>query len=123
MHVPEAVRRKALAVGAGGWLDDLPLLIAALEQEWGISVGEVHDGSTEALVAEATCEDGSAAVLKLIAPRSDDAAANEITVLRLAGGDGCARLLRDDAARGALLLERLGGRFRRDPCARRRIEQ
>ena len=30
------------------------------------------------------------------------------TVLRLAAGDGCARLLREDVSRGALLLERLG---------------
>jgi streptomycin 6-kinase len=29
-------------------------------------------------------------------------------VLRLTDGDGCVRLLRYDAARGALLLERLG---------------
>jgi streptomycin 6-kinase len=35
-------------------------------------------------------------------------AAEEITALRLTGGDGCVRLLRSDAARGALLLERLG---------------
>jgi streptomycin 6-kinase len=33
---------------------------------------------------------------------------NEITVLRLTAGRGCALLLRDDVARGALLLERLG---------------
>ena len=47
-------------------------------------------------------------VLKLMIPRPGDHARNEITVLRLAGGDGCARLLRADEARGALLLERLG---------------
>jgi streptomycin 6-kinase len=47
-------------------------------------------------------------VLKLIVPRSGDAAQNEITVLRLTDGEGCARLLREDAERGALLLERLG---------------
>jgi streptomycin 6-kinase len=47
-------------------------------------------------------------VLKLIVPRDGDAAENEIVVLRLTGGKGCVRLLRDDAARGALLLERLG---------------
>ncbi len=41
-------------------------------------------------------------------PRPGDHARNEITVLRLAAGDGCARLLRADEARGALLLERLG---------------
>ena len=59
-------------------------------------------------VAKVTCEDGTPAVLKLLVPRSSDAAGNEITVLRLTDGEGCARLLRDDAVRGALLLERLG---------------
>ena len=106
--VPEVVRQKALAVGAGPWLDELPLLIAGLEQEWGIAVGDAYRDSTEAFVAQATCEDGSAAVLKLIVPRSGDAAENEIAVLRLTGGEGCVRLLRDDPVRGALLVERLG---------------
>ena len=95
-------------MGADAWLDDLPLLIASLEREWGITVGDVYYDSTEAFVAEATCDDGTAAVLKLIVPRSGDAAQNEITVLRLTDGEGCARLLREDAVRGALLLERLG---------------
>ena len=48
------------------------------------------------------------AVLKLIVPRGGDAAAHEATALRLAGGEGCARLLREDLERGALLLEKLG---------------
>jgi streptomycin 6-kinase len=47
-------------------------------------------------------------VLKLLVPRSGDAAENEIKALRRADGEGCARLLRGDAVRGALLLERLG---------------
>jgi streptomycin 6-kinase len=106
--VPDVVRQKALAVGAAAWLDDLPLLVASLEEAWGIAVGTAYGDSTEAFVAEATCEDGTQAVLKLLVPRSGDAAGNEITVLRLTDGDGCARLLRDDATRGALLLERLG---------------
>jgi streptomycin 6-kinase len=108
IHVPEVVRQKAFAVGAGPWLDELPLLVASTEREWGIAVGEAYSDSTEAFVAKATCADGTAAVLKLVVPRGGDAAENEIAVLRLAGGDGCARLLRADAARGALLLERLG---------------
>ena len=33
---------------------------------------------------------------------------NGVTVLRLSDGEGCARLLRADEAKGALLLERLG---------------
>jgi streptomycin 6-kinase len=108
LQVPEVVRQKAFAVGADLWLDELPLLVASVEQEWGIEVGDAYSDSTEAFVAKATCEDGTAAVLKLIVPRGGDAAENEITVLRLTSGEGCVRLLREDAARGALLLERLG---------------
>jgi streptomycin 6-kinase len=89
-------------------LDDLPSLVASLEQEWSVAVGDAYSDSTEAFVAKATCEDGTPAVLKLLVPRSGDAAENEITVLRLTRGEGCVRLLRDDPARGALLLERLG---------------
>lgn len=102
------VRQKALAVGASPWLNDLPLLVASLEQEWGIAVGDAYRDSTEAFVARATCADGTEAVLKLIVPRGGDAAENEIAVLRLTDGEGCVRLLRDDPVRGALLLERLG---------------
>ena len=102
------VRQKALAVGAGSWLDDLPLLVASLEREWGIAVGDAYRDSTEAFVAQATCANGMEAVLKLIVPRDGDAAENEIAVLRLTDGEGCVRLLRDDPVRGALLLERLG---------------
>jgi streptomycin 6-kinase len=107
-QVPDIVRQKAVAVGAGHWLDDLPLLVARLERDWGIAVGAIYDNATEALVADAVCDDGSPAVLKLLMPRSADAATNEITVLRIANGEGCVQLLRDDAAHGALLLERLG---------------
>ena len=69
IQVPEVVRRKAFAVGAGVWLDELPLLVASLEQEWGIAVGDAYVDSTEAFVAKAICADGTAAVLKLIVPR------------------------------------------------------
>jgi streptomycin 6-kinase len=47
-------------------------------------------------------------VLKLIVPRDAEAVRHETTVLRLAAGNGCARLLQADLERGALLLERLG---------------
>jgi streptomycin 6-kinase len=106
--VSPAVRNKALAEGAGRWLRDLPDLVAELEGEWSITVGRSYEDTTEAFVAEATLADGTPAVLKLLIDRPGDHARNEITVLRLAGGEGCARLLRDDVARGALLEERLG---------------
>lgn len=105
--VPEVVRNKALAAGASAWLDELPALVAALERAWSIRVGRPFGAGTEAFVAEATAEDGTRAVLKIPVPRGA-LAAHEIEALRLANGEGCARLLRADAARGALLLERLG---------------
>lgn len=107
--VPPAVRAKALVHGAQQWLDDLPSLVAELEREWSIAVGPVYADATEALVASVRGSDGTPAVLKLVMPRDEGShAIHEITVLRLAGGQGCARLLRADEERGALLLERLG---------------
>ncbi|MFC4997558.1 aminoglycoside phosphotransferase family protein [Dactylosporangium cerinum] len=106
--VPAPVRAKAEAVGAHQWLRGLAELVAEIEEDWAVSVSQVYADATEALVAEVTTADGSPAVLKLIVPRTGNAAANEITVLRLADGDGCARLLRHDVARDALLLEKLG---------------
>ena len=46
-----------------------------LEQEWGIAVGAAYADATEAFVAEVTLDDGTPAVLKLLVPRSGDAAA------------------------------------------------
>jgi streptomycin 6-kinase len=107
--VPEVVRNKALAAGSASWLDELPGLIADLERDWGIAVGPPFPDATEAFVAQVSGPGpGPGAVLKLMIPRPGDHARNEITVLRLAGGHGCARLLRADEARGALLIERLG---------------
>ncbi len=108
LELPEVVREKALAVGAAEWLETLPELVGEIEAAWRITVGEAFPFSTEAFVAKVTCADGSPAVLKLIVPRGGDAAAREATALRLAGGEGCARLLREDLERGALLLEKLG---------------
>jgi streptomycin 6-kinase len=106
--LPPVVRNKALAVGAAAWLDELPELVRHLEREWQITVGRAYDSATEALVAEATRADGTPAVLKLMILRPGEHARREITFLRLAGGDGSARLLDWDEGLGALLIERLG---------------
>lgn len=106
--VPPAVANKARVVGALDWLDSLPGLVAELAAEWRLTIEAYYDDATEALVAAVQLEDGTPAVLKLILPQAGEPARNEITVLRLAGGSGCAELLRADAERGALLLERLG---------------
>jgi streptomycin 6-kinase len=106
--VPAIVRNKALANGAAAWLEALPSLVSALAEEWSLRVGDPFGDATEAFVAPAVLADGTRAVLKLLVPRASDVARREITVLRLADGAGCARLLRADETRGALLLERLG---------------
>src|SRR5687768_5982596 len=108
ISVPQVVRNKALAVGASAWIEELPVLVQSIEAEWSITVESPMPGGTEAFVAEATLEDGTPAVLKLLVPRGAGVAANEITVLRMANGQGCVRLIREDAPRGALLMERLG---------------
>jgi streptomycin 6-kinase len=109
IEVSPLVRNKALAAGAGRWLDDLPALVASLERDWGVVIGDPFADGTEAFVAAATLADGTPAVMKVMVPRDDTSAArHEITVLRLANGEGCAELLRSDESRGALLLERLG---------------
>jgi streptomycin 6-kinase len=109
IDVPAVVRSKAIAFGASWWLEELPGIVAGLEHDWSVSVGRPYAGGTEAFIAEATLAGGSLAVLKLLIPGTGSAAENEITALRLANGQGCVRLLREDAARAAMLLERLGG--------------
>jgi streptomycin 6-kinase len=106
--VPDTVRNKALAVGAQDWLERLPGLVGEIEREWSIEVGRPFPGGTEAFVAEAALAGGEEVVLKLLIPRTGAAAQNEATVLRLANGEGCARLLNADVSRSALLIERLG---------------
>jgi streptomycin 6-kinase len=110
IQIPAPVRALAEACDATAWLDGLPALIARLQREWSITVGRGYPDGTEAYVAEAVRADGTPAVVKLMVPRGDgpDLAAEELTVLRLADGDGCVRLLAADEASGAMLLERLG---------------
>jgi streptomycin 6-kinase len=109
VEVPETVRSFARAAGADDWLAALPDLVARLERDWRITIGAVYPDATEALVAAATLADGTPAVLKLLMQRGHGRhAAEEITVLRLVNGEGCARLLRHDDESGAMLLERLG---------------
>lgn len=107
LQVPPIVRNRAVAFGAGAWLDGLPALVADVSAAWSLVVGRVFEDGTEAVVAEVTLEDGTAAVLKVPFP-GHDAARHEVTALRLAAGDGCARLLRSNESRNVLLLERLG---------------
>ena len=108
-EVPEAVRKRLRANGSQSWLEALPGLVAGLERDWNISVeGAPFDGGSEAFVSPATMADGTPAILKLLIPREDAVSCHEITALRLAKGEGCALLYREDVQRNAMLMERLG---------------
>ena len=108
LQVAPVVRNKAIVLGAGDWLEAVPELLADVLTEWSLTVGQTFESATEALVVEATLEDGSPAVLKLPIPGCADAVRHEVTALRLADGNGCGRLLGWDEPRHVLLLERLG---------------
>jgi streptomycin 6-kinase len=113
VEVTPGIRNKVAVEGEAceRWLASLSDLLDALERDWGITVGATIDGGTASFVAEATERDGRPAVLKLAMPAAFggwDSIEHEVWLLRAASGRGCVRMLRDDVARGAVLLERLG---------------
>ncbi|MEM8619345.1 MAG: aminoglycoside phosphotransferase family protein [Actinomycetota bacterium] len=108
LQVPDVVAAKAQAHGVDAWIDELPDLVARIAGEWSLTVGEVLDGGTEALVVAVGRRDDSPAVLKLLVPGRGPAALAEIQALQLDAGRGCAALYSADLEIGALLIEHLG---------------
>jgi streptomycin 6-kinase len=108
LDVPDEVRNTVLADGNEAWLDGLESALGSLAQDWSLTLGESLRGGHDALVVATTNADGTASVLKVGIPGHRRRLGYEATVLDLAEGDGCARLLRHDLTRDALLLERLG---------------
>jgi streptomycin 6-kinase len=106
LDIPEQVRRTVIADGNEPWLDELPGMVDSLAQQWSLTIGSSLAGGHAALVVEVTLTDGTPAVLKIGVPGRD--VGPEATALRLADGEGCAKLLAEDLGRQALLLERLG---------------
>src|SRR5438874_458030 len=93
------------AVGAA-WLTHLPELVRRLEDHWGLKVGQILPNATEAFVAAAVTGDGEEVVLKI--PIAGLVKDRELRALQEADGRGYARLLKQEATSGAMLLERLG---------------
>ena len=108
LDVPDEVVKKVVADGNAAWLDELSAVVESLAEDWSLRIGATLRGGHAAFVVEATLTDGTAAVLKIGVPGIRRELGFEAATLRLARGDGCARLLRDDLDRDALLLERLG---------------
>jgi streptomycin 6-kinase len=109
IQVPTSLRKARTAAGESDWLDALPELVGEMAARWSLTIGRSCDGfGMNALVVEAAAGDGTPVVLKLAPPGDAEKLALEATVLRLANGDGCVRLLDADIDRRAMLLERLG---------------
>lgn len=112
LEIPEPVRLRAVSEGAVGeaWLAALPGAVAELAADWGLTVEFVSPGGTQALVVMVAAADGRPAVLKVDRPGRDPQS-GELNALLAGEGRGYARVYAHDAARGAMLLERLGGRL------------
>lgn len=112
IKVSQALARKAQSLGAEGleWLAKLPQLVTELARDWQLVVGDPFTGGSEGYVTEAKTLDGMDVVLKVAMPPMEGNAviAEEIWALKIANGQGYARLYRYDLSRRALLLERLG---------------
>jgi streptomycin 6-kinase len=113
IDVPGLVRQRATSSGEVGrrWLEELPEVVAALTERWGLQLGRPFDGGTAGYVVAATDQLGRSCVLKVAMPLDldeEDAFGRSVRVHQLAGGRGCAELIDHDASTPAMLLERLG---------------
>lgn len=100
-----AAEPRRSAPGPQEWRDALAARAVELARDWRLTLGTALPGSTQGLVHAVRLADGTEAVLKLEKPGQGVEA--QAAALAAWNGDGAARLLRFDAARGALLLERL----------------
>ncbi len=89
--------------GGDAWLRSLPRLVSECTERWRLTLGAPFDGHVS-FVAPATLPDGRAVVLKLSFPSEESE--READALRHWDGAGAVRLLAEDPARRALLLER-----------------
>lgn len=109
--LPPLVVRRAKSLGAVGeaWLANLDAMIAELEAEWQISVGEALPGGSRAFVACADGPHGEPYALKIDLPEDMGGEFfRGMAALRMADGRGCAKVYAFDPKRRACLLERLG---------------
>jgi streptomycin 6-kinase len=83
-------------------MDALARLASDVAAEWHLTLGSPFSASQFSFVVPA----GEDAVLKIV-PEQDDESRDEVDALALWNGEGAVRLLRHDAARKALLLERV----------------
>ncbi|MGD6834251.1 aminoglycoside phosphotransferase family protein [Sutcliffiella halmapala] len=108
MNIPEWFQKKMVVVfGEAGkvWLTNVASTIQFCEKEWKLQIEGPVSNLSYNYVLHAKDGEGSPVMLKLGVPSFDFS--NEIRTLNVYGGKGCARLLKVDEERGAMLLEKL----------------
>ena len=108
LDIPVIVRNKALAAGAEQWARGPSDSRRRPRTRLVDRRREAARGWYRGFRHRSHVRRRNSGSLKLLARRPVGQAEHEITALRLAKGGDCARLLNEDADRGALLLERLG---------------
>ncbi len=109
--LPPPVVGRAKSVGAVGeaWLANLDNVISELEKRWHVSVGQTLSGGSHAFAAHADGENGEKYVLKIDMPEDLGGEFSKgIEVLKMADGQGYAKLYAYNGKRKACLTERLG---------------
>jgi streptomycin 6-kinase len=86
------------------WLERVPQLLNDCAAEWALRLGPAYPQGAAGYAVRAKLDDGTLAVLKLVFPHRE--AEHEADALRTWGGDGAVELLRYDAERWAMLIER-----------------
>ena len=108
IKVHPLVRQRIAHLGDQGeaWLAELPSLLADLERQWAITVGQPLLGGTGSYVARVRAQDGQDAVLKIALPGFDFA--SEVRTISSAQGRAYVNLVASDVERNAMLQEALG---------------
>ena len=94
--------------GARGeaWFDELPAMIARIEDRWSIEVSDPFPGIEFNFVASAVMDGGVPVVLKIAPPFETTEIHGEAKFLRTRNGIGSVRLLKEDCEAKAILIER-----------------
>ncbi len=92
--------------GARAWLARAVVHARALMADWSLRPVEVLAGGSMSLCIRCEGEDGAALVLKV--PAGVESGASEVAALRAWAGNGAARLIREDPAGSAMLMNYLG---------------
>ena len=89
------------------WLNALPEIIAEIEEDWSIKIGEPFANLSYHYVAPCVLKNGNEAVFKIGYPGENPTIYDEAAMLRIYNGGGAVEYLRIDVHRTALLLEKL----------------